>query len=295
MAFGDPRNHLIASDGKRPKPSVSKRMRLGRSNAGSAHRTTAFSSALQALVFFCCWTIGQTASACIVHGGFELSNIQDADIVFEGQVVKYEYIESDGVNVDYALVSFDVTHRFFGEVNDRVTIYWSHPVQPNSMWEGPDRAIVAVQSSERQLEPIFVGTSLVSFSHRPDLPRIIDQPCSDPFILPPDDALRDALVKLMQNPTADIGGATAQLLAENPRLVPRSWSAYSQAIDSFTLAEKAYTQARLVFVNCIGESMAHCGSPPIPPTRPRWPFVKSPTRLVWPSSIEPMQYNWTMP
>jgi hypothetical protein len=114
------------------------------------------------------------AQACIVMQPFDFAYIKHADAVFSGKLLQYRRVSPDGPGVlsEYGLLTVRVGEVFRGEVSDTVQLTWH-----NSTFGMPERM-------DRRGPLLFAATGPGRSDGTQDELLVLQQPCSDPFILP---------------------------------------------------------------------------------------------------------------
>lgn len=163
-----------------------------------------------------------SSQACIVFAGFESADVIYADLVFEGEVIEYEYVaggEQPSLR-DYALITFRVDRALRGSTEDEVTLYWwNSTFGVRGEWNHSTALIVAAQDPTSPVPPLRSGSGVTKGIERPDLHQILQAPCSAPFFLPRDVRVADAITKILVAEPQETPRIAKKILDTDPYLL----------------------------------------------------------------------------
>jgi hypothetical protein len=127
------------------------------------------------------------AHACRASTPLVVEDIRQADLVFTGRLVRYELVSPGRPNSldEYALLTVRVDTVLKGTASGDVQLYWWNSTfgVPKTM-EAAGPVLVAATSAAAKSLPLRGPSATVFASRRPDLPQILQAPCSSAFILP---------------------------------------------------------------------------------------------------------------
>ncbi|EFO33541.1 hypothetical protein TRICHSKD4_0647 [Roseibium sp. TrichSKD4] len=133
------------------------------------------------------------ASACIAHVPFHAPDTKAANIVFSGEIKSYRKLHEEFAS---AVVTFNVTQIYRGNAGSEVTALWQ-----NSTFSVPEdlveftalfgsRLVVGITSHKTRLPLRGPSATFMPLNDEElsSLPRILQAPCSDPFMFRTKDA-----------------------------------------------------------------------------------------------------------
>jgi hypothetical protein len=129
----------------------------------------------------------QPAAACMMAAPFQIEDIKAADLVLTGTLVRYERVSPgrpDSLD-DYGLLTIKVDQVLKGSASGEVQLYWwnsTFGVPEKLAFGGP--IIVAAVGADKPGLPLRGPSATVFATKRPDLPQIMQAPCSSAFLLP---------------------------------------------------------------------------------------------------------------
>jgi len=128
------------------------------------------------------------ATACFTPAPFVFEDIKMADIIFEGTVLKYDYIgcpKEPLLAECHSLIDIAVHRTLRGEDRKQWTLYWGNSIYGvPERWEGEKRRIFAGRWADSDELPVRSGSATTVPSARPEFLQVLQAPCSDPFFLP---------------------------------------------------------------------------------------------------------------
>lgn len=129
----------------------------------------------------------QPASACMMDAPFHIEDIRLANMVFSGTLVRYERVSPgrpDSLD-DYGLLIVKVDHTLKGDAKGEVQLYWWNSTfgVPETLAVG-GRMIFAAVRADQPGPPLRGPSATVFATRRPDLPQLLQAPCSSAFMLP---------------------------------------------------------------------------------------------------------------
>lgn len=130
---------------------------------------------------------GQPVVACVMFAPFEIEEIRQADVVFSGELIRYEIMSPGrpGSLDDYGLLTVRVGEVLKGEVSGDVQLYWWNSTfgVPQTI-ERPNPLLIAAIRADRKGLPLRAPSATTFPTRRPDLLQVLQAPCSGAFILP---------------------------------------------------------------------------------------------------------------
>lgn len=155
------------------------------------------------------------ASACITLSPFELGDIRGADAIVVGSVKRYEIVDYDddyGRLAQYALLTVDVKRSIKGEFSGPVLLIW-----PESNFGFSDNLLVAdpaLIAIDKEHDNIDIPKGGI-FPIKRHLPRLLDSPCSSPFILPASPEMEKAVRAILADRSMKLSGEETDALRWN--------------------------------------------------------------------------------
>lgn len=120
------------------------------------------------------------AASCQTESALNLDDVRWAAVVIEGSVSKFDVIRDAAAR--YALINIDVTRTLKGESRSSWKFYWANSSFAFSdSWDYGDPIIIAAFRPQPPNSEYWYGGS---HEDRPDLLHVMQQACSEPFILP---------------------------------------------------------------------------------------------------------------
>ena len=142
--------------------------------------------AVVALVFCLATGMPQSAIACRTYAPFQIEDIARADVVFTGQLIRYDLVSPGRSNSldEYALLTVRVDKVLKGNASGDVQLYWWNSTfgVPKKL-QRDGRILIAAVSADRTGLPLRGPSATVFPSRRPDLLQVLQAPCSTAFIL----------------------------------------------------------------------------------------------------------------
>lgn len=126
-----------------------------------------------------------TAYACIDIAKFEITDIRQADVIVSGELEDYEKVtvKDQGSLSDYAILTVKVRGWLKGKSAPTMRLSWDNSTfdEPNGMAIGAPVIVAGIDPNAAQ--PPLRGPSATMFAApRTDMFRVLQAPCSGPFI-----------------------------------------------------------------------------------------------------------------
>jgi hypothetical protein len=129
----------------------------------------------------------QSVQACITDLPLRPVDVRQADVVFTGRLLKYERVSPgrpDSLS-DYGLITIRVETVMQGQITGDIQLYWwNSTFGVPKEWTRGENLLVAARRADRPGLPLRGPSATVFPSRRPDLPQVLQAPCSSPFIFP---------------------------------------------------------------------------------------------------------------
>jgi len=168
-----------------------------------------------------------SASACVVFAPLVDSDIKHADIIFQGKLTNYELVsEGKGRSLgDYGILSFRVTDVIKGSVENEVQIYWHNSTfgMPDSIKKNKEYLVAAVKADHSGL-PLRGPSATILGTQRPDLYRLMQAPCSEPFMFFKSKESQEIISAILEDKPVSPEGAYLESFVSAPEPEPWWWS-----------------------------------------------------------------------
>jgi hypothetical protein len=154
------------------------------------------------VIFLCTIFVSSAAFACLGVAPRVMEDIKQADIVFEGEVISYKRKgcpKSDPSLKCFGLIRVRVDETYYGEHRKAWTLYWwNSTFRVPEQWERDRLMIFAAKWNDGRSLPLRGPSATVFETKRPDLPQVLQAPCSSPFFLSADDETRKEVRALIE-------------------------------------------------------------------------------------------------
>ena len=143
--------------------------------------------------------------ACMTKVKLRFGDIVYAEQVFVGTVEKYEIFDQNGTQMfdrtesrlgEYAVITFKIEKNISGaDENSTIEVYWSNSTFgiPDMLEE--DHYLVSLSGDKQP--PLRGPSATIVSSSRPELKTLLQAPCSDPFLLEPNEENIEKAKKLL--------------------------------------------------------------------------------------------------
>jgi hypothetical protein len=155
-----------------------------------------------ALILLSALLAATPASACLGGYGLQFNNIRQSDVVVVGKLIDYRVVSprQDFPIADYAILTIQTERMLKGKRKRIIKFSWDNSTfnEPESMRLGT-RVIVAGVAPLGLQPPMREGASATVFpAPRRDIPRVLQAPCTAPFIFGHSAQFEDSLVRILR-------------------------------------------------------------------------------------------------